>query len=212
MARKQIRVRVGLIGIAVLVCGIGAGTAMAQKNRNAQGGASSNEVTAAAASDGEYRVGPGDVLDINVWKEPEASAPAIVVRPDGKISLPLVHDIVVTEKTPMEIQAMLAEKLEPYIKSASVTVTVKEIRSKKVYVLGQVGHPGAYDIAQPKNILQILTEAGGPQPFAKQKSIYVLRNEGGKQQKLAFNYKEVVKGKKIDQNILLQPGDTVVVP
>ena len=136
----------------------------------------------------------------------------VVVRPDGKISLPLVNDLVVSGKTPMEIQEMVAAKLAPFIKDPNVTVTVREIRSKKVYLLGEVTKAGSYQIVQPTTVLQMLTDAGGLKPYAKAKSIYILRTENGRQRKLPFNYKDVVQGKKIEQNILLQPGDTIVVP
>ena len=165
----------------------------------------------AMPSDGDYRVGAGDMIQISVWKEPEIST-VVVVRPDGKISLPLANDLYVTGITPMEIQQIVTEKLSPFINLPNVTVTVREIRSKKVYVIGEVGRAGAYQITQPTTVLQILTEAGGLRPFAKTKGIYVLRTANGQQQKYPFNYKDVLKGKKIEQNILLQPGDTVVVP
>ena len=209
---KQTQVLIMFLGVFILF-GPGIGVSHAQKKGKAKLNAGAADGSSAIDnSESEYRVGPGDVIEISVWKEPEASAPAVVIRPDGKLSLPLVNDLFVNGKTPMEIQAMLAEKLEPYIKEPNVTVTVKEIKSKKVYVLGQVMHPGVFDIAQPTTVLQVLTLAGGPQPFAKLKSIYVLRTEGGKQEKLPFNYKEVVKGKKIEQNVQLKPGDNVVVP
>jgi polysaccharide export outer membrane protein len=165
----------------------------------------------AAQAEGDYRVGLGDSIQVSVWKEPEAST-IVVVRPDGKISLPLVNDLEVSGKTPMEIQEILAAKLSPFIKDPNVTVTVKEIHSHKVYVLGQVNKAGSYQIVQPTTILQMLTDAGGLQPYAKAKSIYVLRTENGQQRKLSFNYKDVVQGKKIEQNIFVQPGDTIVVP
>lgn len=161
--------------------------------------------------DSEYRVGAGDIVEISVWKEPDVSS-TIVVRPDGKISVPLINDFMVSGMTPTEIQNLITEKLTPFIKSPNVTVTVKEIRSKKVYVLGQVGKAGSYEVHQPTTVLQIITEAGGLAPFAKQKSIYVLRNESGSQKRMDFNYKDVVKGKNMAQNIVLIPGDTVVVP
>ena len=163
------------------------------------------------STNGDYHVGPGDVIIVSVWREPEASS-AVVIRPDGKISLPLVNDLSVDGKTPMEVQKIIAERLSPFIKTPNVTVTVKEINSKKVFVLGEVNRAGAYQITQPTTVLQILTEAAGLRPFAKQKAIYVLRTENGKQTKLPFNYKDVVQGKKIEQNVLLRPGDTVVVP
>lgn len=191
----------------------GLNTALGQKHD--KGGKVSDRDAGAAHADGdihpEYRVGPGDVVEISVWKEPEVSS-TVVIRPDGKISLPLINDVIVNGKTPTEIQALLTEKLGPLINSPNVTVTVKEIKSKKAYVLGQVVRGGVFDIAQPKTVLQVLTEAGGPQPFAKLKGIYILRMQDGKQQRLPFNYKDVIKGKNIDENVLLQPGDTVVVP
>jgi len=197
-----------------LLLSLGPGAAQAQNDRTGRPGAAGGQAATSSAMPvgTDYRVGPGDILEIDVWKEPEVSSPSVVVRPDGKISLPLVSDLLVSGKTPMEIQAMLEQVLDPSIKAANVTVIVKAIRSKKVYVLGEVAHPGSFDITQPTTILQVLTEAGGLQPFAKRKSIYVLRNEGGRQQKLPFNYKDVIEGKKIEQNVQLQPGDTVVVP
>ena len=163
------------------------------------------------STNGDYRIGPGDVIVVSVWKEPEASS-TVVIRPDGKISLPLVNDLSVDGKTPMEVQKIISEKLAPFIKSPNVTVTVQEIYSKKVFVLGEVNRAGAYQITQPMTVLQVLTEAQGLRPFANQKAIYVLRTENGKQVRLPFNYKDVVQGKKIEQNVLLHPGDTVVVP
>jgi polysaccharide export outer membrane protein len=165
-----------------------------------------------ASADSEYRVGTGDVLGISVWKEPEASVPSLVVRPDGKITLPLIEELSVNGKTPLEIQRAIEEKLSPYIKLPSVSVTVIEIRSKKVYVVGQVVHQGSFSLRQPTTVLQILTEAGGLQPFAKEKAIYILRKQAGKPVRLPFNYKDVVRGKKIEQNVQLEPDDTVVVP
>jgi polysaccharide export outer membrane protein len=165
----------------------------------------------AGAPSGDYRIGAGDSIQITVWREPEISA-GVVVRPDGKISLPLINELYVTGKTPMEIQAVITEKLAPFVKDPNVTVTVREIRSRKVYILGEVGRPGSYQILQPTTILQLLTDAGGLQPYAKSKSIYLMRVVNGQQQKFPFNYKEVVSGKKIEHNILVEPGDTIVVP
>ena len=215
MKCRRVKVLIGLLGLFLVsgfVFGPGLTKPQAQKKDSADKAASQRQAAAADGNlDNEFRVGPGDQILITVWKEPEVSG-SVVIRPDGKISMPLVNDVLVNGMTPMQVQSLLAEKLEPYIKSANVTVTVQTIRSKKVYVIGQVGRAGSYDITQPTTVLQLLTEAGGPQQFAKQKSIYVLRNEGGKQQKFKFNYKEVINGKKIEQNIIVQPGDTIVVP
>ena len=161
--------------------------------------------------DSDYRVGVGDVLQISVWKEPEVST-TVPIRPDGKISIPLVNDLEVTDKTPLEIQAIVAEKLSPFINDPNVTVIVRTVNSKKVYLVGEVAGAGAHQLLGPTTVLQILTEAGGLAPFAKQKDIYVLRTTNGKQEKFRFNYKDVIQGKKMEQNILLEPGDTIVVP
>jgi polysaccharide export outer membrane protein len=165
----------------------------------------------AAESDGDYRVGAGDSIQVYVWKEPDIST-TVVVRPDGKISVPLVNDLLVMGRTPLEIKEMVAGRLSPFINDPNVTITVREIRSKKVYALGMVNRTGSYQIVQPTTVLQVLTEAGGLQPFAKEDSIYILRVENGRQTKFPFRYKEVVQGKNIEQNIILQPGDTIVVP
>ena len=192
---------------ALLALGPEPVTAQSQTSNPSGSGSAQRDVQ----DDSDYRVGAGDVIEVSVWKEPEVST-TVVVRPDGKISIPLISDLVVSGKTPMQIQEIVAEKLAPIINLPNVTVTVKEINSKKVYVLGEVNRPGAYPLTQPMTVLQILTEAGGLQLYAKEKSIYILRIENGRQQRLPFNYKDVVQGKKMEQNIFLQPGDTVVVP
>ena len=200
----------GAISAMVMAAGLAAAqnpAALAGNNR-----ADIPQASGGVSVPADYRVGPGDILEISVWKEPDASSPSVLVRPDGKISMPLINDLYVSGKTPMEIQSIVMEKLAPYVNSPNVTVIIRSILSKKVYVLGEVARTGVFDIAQPKTVLQVLTEAGGLQQFAKQSSIYVLRNEGGKQKKLPFNYKEVVSGQKMEQNVELQPGDTIVVP
>jgi polysaccharide biosynthesis/export protein len=158
----------------------------------------------------EYIVGEGDVLHINVWKETEISQ-TVVVRPDGNISLPLVNEISVSGLSPRQIQQLLTEKLKSILTNPQITVSVAEVRSKMVYITGEVGKPGAYSVASPLNVLQLIARAGGLNEFANRKNIYILRGPD-KKNRLHFNYKEVVKGKNSQQNIILQPGDTVVVP
>ena len=195
---------------------LGAGGTAAQNGGTQTGGALSGDSSYAAGDQAanvgsDYRVGVGDMLQISVWKEPEISTTG-PIRPDGKISIPLVNDLEVTGKTPLEIQAIVAEKLAPFIKDPNVTVIVRTVNSKKVYLVGEVNGPGARQIMGPTTVLQILTEAGGLRPFAKEKDIYILRVTNGKQQKFRFNYKDVIKGEKMEQNIFLEPGDTIVVP
>jgi polysaccharide export outer membrane protein len=163
------------------------------------------------APDSSYKIGPQDVLRIDVWKEAEISR-AVPVRPDGKISLPLLNDVQASGLTAMELANNITEGLKKFINSPQVTVSVTEINSRRVYVTGEVSKPGAYPLLPNMTALQAVTSAGGFTQFARTKSIYILRNEGGKQTKFPFNYNDVVKGKRPDDNITLQPGDTIVVP
>ena len=158
-----------------------------------------------------YMVGESDILHINVWKEPDLSQ-TVVVRTDGNISLPLINEIKVSGMTPLQIQELIAEKLKSYINNPQVTVTVTDIRSKKAFITGEVLRPGSYSLNAQTSVLQLIAQAGGFTPFAKRDSIVVLRSENGKLTKMKFQYKEVVKGNKTEQNVALQPGDTVVVP
>ena len=134
------------------------------------------------------------------------------MRPDGKISVPLLNDVQASGLTAMELAASLRESLSKYLTSPQVTVTVNEINSRRVYITGEVIHPGTFPLLPNMTALQALSGAGGFTQFAKPKNIYVLRTEGGKQVKHPFNYKEVVKGNLADQNIFLLPGDVIVVP
>ncbi|SRR6266481_6000856 len=159
----------------------------------------------------EYIVGESDVIRVNVWKEPEVSQ-TVVVRTDGNISLPLINEVRVSGMTPIQIQIMVAEKLKNFLNNPQVTVTVTDIRSKRAFITGEVVRPGTYALNAQTTILQLIAQAGGFTPFAKKDGIVVLRTEDGKQSRLKFKYKEVVQGKKTEQNIALHPGDTVVVP
>ncbi len=164
-----------------------------------------------AQGQSEYKIGPQDMVRVDVWKEPDLSR-TIPVRPDGKISLPLLNDVQAAGLTAMQLAAAIREGLTKYITNPQVTVTVAEINSQRVYVTGEVMRPGAQPLLPGMTVLQALTSAGGFTQFAKIKSIYVLRTEDGKQVKHPFNYKNVINGKKPGDNILLQPGDTIVVP
>jgi polysaccharide export outer membrane protein len=165
---------------------------------------------AAGASD-TYKIGPQDMLRIDVWKEPDISR-SIPVRPDGKISLPLLNDVQAAGLTSMELAGVIRDGLTKYITSPQVTVTVTEINSRRVYCTGEVLKPGALSLLPNMTALQAISSCGGFTQFARIKGIYVLRNENGKQKQYPFNYKDVVKGKRPEDNILLQPGDVIVVP
>lgn len=158
-----------------------------------------------------YIIGEQDVLGVDVWKEKDISQ-TVVVRPDGKITIPLVDEVYVVGMTPLQLQSMLEEKLKPFLTVPQVTVIVKEISSRKVYLMGQVGRTGPFLINSTTTVLQLIAQAGGLRDFAKRKKIYIMRTENGKTEQFRFNYDEVIKGKHLDQNIVLRPGDTVVVP
>jgi polysaccharide export outer membrane protein len=164
-----------------------------------------------AAGEEEYKIGPQDVLQIDVWKEAELTR-RVPVRPDGKISLPLLNDVQAAGLTPTELSSVLTEGLKKFINSPQVTVTVSEINSRRVYITGEVAHAGAIPLLPNMTVLQALSSSGGFTQFAKTKAIYVLRTEDGKQVKHPFNYKDVRAGKNTDQNIMLLPGDEIVVP
>jgi polysaccharide export outer membrane protein len=162
--------------------------------------------------DDAFVIGVDDVLAINVWKEPEISR-SVPVRSDGKISLPLVGEVMARGETPKRLEDEITRKLQSYISEPEVTVIVQEIKSQKINVLGQVTHPGSYGLAGTTTVLDAIAIAGGFRDFAKQKGIYVLRqNADGSQVRLPFNYKEVIKGKSPNQNVVLEPRDTVVIP
>lgn len=161
--------------------------------------------------DTAYIVGIADELQISVWKEPDLSMP-VVVRPDGMITLPVIDDIRVVGLTTKQVQDVLTEKLKNVVSDPQVTVIVRNIRSRKVYLVGQVGHPGAVMLNGHETILQVLAESGGPGPYAKSDKIYILRNVSGRQEKLNFNYKKAVKGGDPAADIPLSNGDVIVVP
>jgi polysaccharide export outer membrane protein len=160
----------------------------------------------------EYIVGEADVLRINVWKEPEISQQNISVRPDGMISLPLVGVVSVRGMTPSQIQDVLKAKLMRFIDRPQVTVTVVDIQSKSVYLTGEVQRPGVYSLIAATNVVQLVVKGGGFTPYAHRKSVVVLRNNNGAQEKIKVNLAKVFRGEAMEQNIELLPGDTVVVP
>ena len=164
-----------------------------------------------ATDDPTYVIGQDDVLDISVWKEPEVSR-QVPVRPDGKISLPLLNDVQATGLTPMQLQAQLTEKLKKFLTDPQVTVIVTAINSRRVYLMGEINRPGAIPLVPNMTVLQAISTAGGLSQFANSSKIQILRTENGKQATYFFNYKDVIKGVKTDQNILLKPGDSIVVP
>jgi polysaccharide biosynthesis/export protein len=174
----------------------------------AQDSTQAKDPTASQAGPG-YVIGPDDTLYISVWKEPDLTE-TLPVRADGKISMPLLNDVQAAGLTPMQLGAALTDKLKKYVSDPRVTIVVTQMNSQRVYVTGEVLHPGAMNLTPNMTVLQALSSAGFTQ-FANTKGIYVLRNERGNETKLAVNYKKLIKGEG-GQNIALKPGDTIVVP
>jgi polysaccharide export outer membrane protein len=197
----------------LLWIGLFAAGMLAQSNTAAadtSGAAKPPDTPASSGSGSDYVIGADDMLNISVWKEPELTE-SLPVRPDGKISMPLLNDIPAAGLTPLQLRDSITEKLKKYIADPRVTVVVTAMNSRRIFVTGEVVHSGPLPLLPHMTMLQALAQAGFTQ-FANLKNIYLLRTENGRQVKLPFNYKEVVKGNHPEQNILLKPGDTLVVP
>ncbi len=164
-----------------------------------------------AASELQYRLQPGDVLLISVWKEKDLDTEALV-RPDGGLSFPLVGDLDAAGRTVAEVRATLTQRLKPFIPDPVVTVQIKLIGGNHIYVIGKVNKPGDFPFSTPVDVMQALSMAGGTTPFASLNEIVILRRHNGQEQVLRFRYAEVIRGRSLGQNVVLQSGDTVVVP
>ena len=165
----------------------------------------------APVQDSSYKIGPNDILNIFVWKEAELTRD-VTVMPDGKITYPLIGEITAQGMTASELKKVITDKLQSFVTAPEVTVIVKESRSQVVYTIGKLMKPGPYPLAPGMTVMQALSAAGGFAEWADPKNILIIRKEGGKETHLRFNYKEFTSGEKLEQNILLKPGDTVVVP
>jgi polysaccharide export outer membrane protein len=160
----------------------------------------------------DYRIGAGDVLQVSVWKSPEISVPTVTVRPDGMITIPLIKDVHVGQLTPSQAERLITDGLAKYIIDPNVTVIVATSNSKKVYIVGSVKTEGPIAYTYRMTVMQAISEAGGLTEYAKRRKIYVIRHEAGRDYRMDFNYDEVVRGTRMEQNIELLPGDTVVIP
>ncbi|MEO8256556.1 MAG: polysaccharide biosynthesis/export family protein [Acidobacteriota bacterium] len=167
-------------------------------------------VPADAPSD--YIIGSDDVLSVLFWNDKDLSAPLVTVRPDGKVTLPLLNDVQAAGRTPEQLRDAIKVAAQKYVEDPNPTVIVKEIKSRRVFITGQVEKPGTYALNGPTTILQLIAIAGGLKDFADSKKISLLRNDGGRPVVHAFNYQDVLKVKNLRQNIELRPDDTVVVP
>ena len=165
----------------------------------------------APVQDSSYKIGPNDILNIFVWKEAELTRD-VTVMPDGKITYPLIGEIIAQGQTASELKKIITERLQNFVTAPEVTVIVKESRSQVIYSIGKVTKPGPYPLAPGMTAMQALSAAGGFAEWADPKNILIVRKEGGKEIQLRFNYKEFTSGENLQQNILLAPGDTIVVP
>jgi polysaccharide export outer membrane protein len=172
---------------------------------------SATEAPKSAVADPNYIIGAQDVISVSVWKEAELTR-EVPVRPDGKISMPLLNDVQAAGLTPTQLAAQITVSLKKFVADPQVTIIVTQINSQRIYILGEVTRAGAYPLLPQMTLLQALSSAGGFTIFANLKKIYLLRQENGKQQKYPFDYKQVLAGKNSDQNIVLKAGDTIVVP
>ena len=173
--------------------------------------AATTGAAAAAAPPPGYVIGPADVLSIVFWRDKEMSA-EVTVRPDGKISLPLLNEIYAAGFTPEQLRDKVTKAAERYIDDPNATVVVREINSRKVFITGSIEKPGTFTLAGPMTVLQLIAMAGGLKEYADKSKIVILRSENGTSTGFRFNYKQVVEQKKMGQNIELKPGDTVIVP
>ena len=200
---------------ALLVVALGAASVGAQQPPAAPpagaAGAAAAPVAGAVPVPADYVIGPEDVLGVVYWRDKDMTGD-VAVRPDGKISLPLLNDVQAAGMTPAQLRDKLVDASKQYFEDPSITVVVKQMNSRKVFITGEVGKPGPYPLAGPTTVLQLISIAGGLRDYADSKKILIVRNENGKQTSFLFNYKDVVSRKNLRQNIELKPGDTVIVP
>ncbi len=166
---------------------------------------------AALAKEATYFIGPGDTLEISVWKD-ESLSRQVIVPPDGVVSFPLIGDIPATNLTVTDLRKIVTEKLSEYVPDVTVTVMILQFNSLKGYVIGKVNKPGEFPISMETSVIQILSMAGGLSPFASRDKIFILRQKNGETVRIPFDYWQMLKGENLEQNILLQRGDVVVVP
>jgi len=201
---------VAIVAICVALFESAAGAQSARADGAAAIGASYSP-TATSALPADYVIGAEDVLSVVFWREKEMSAD-VVVRPDGKISLPLLKDVQAAGYTPEQLTGVLVSAATKYVSQPNATVIVKEINSRKVFIVGQVAKPGGYPMTGNMTVLELIALSGDVLEFAKSKNMVVVRKQNDREQRFKFNYKDVLKGKDVQQNILLKPGDTVIVP
>jgi polysaccharide biosynthesis/export protein len=202
-------VRVTLFG--VICAAIASASLSAQSAATPSVAASDRAAATAVPLPADYVIGPEDVLGVVFWRDQEMTSD-VTVRPDGMVTLPLLGDLAAAGLTPEALRDQIQKAATKYMQDPNVTILVKQINSRKVFITGEVTTPGAYPLTGPRTVMQLIAVAGGLTEFADGKNITVMRAEEGRTRSFKFNYKDVAKGVKLDQNIQLKPGDTVVVP
>ena len=207
--------RWSLIVAGCVACSLSAGR-VTYAQQNLPNGVAPSSAAPAAVPTGitpppDYIIGPNDQLSILFWREKDLSAD-VLVRPDGKISLPLLNDVQAGGLTPEQLRVKVTEAAQRFVDDPNATVVVRQINSRKVFITGEVEKPGEYALAGPTTVLQLIATAGGIKEYADKEKIVILRIENGRETTLKFNYQQVVRQQKPNQNIMLKPGDTVVVP
>jgi len=205
--RKLLRRSACALFVFVVLCAPG----IAQDQRLQDRASNNGGPIASDSVPPDFVIGADDVLSIVFWQETAMSS-EVVVRPDGKISLPLLKDVQAAGYTPEQLTATLVKAASKYVAQPNATVIVKQIHSRKVFIVGQVAKPGSFPLTGDMTVLQLISLAGDVLEYAKSKDIVVVSKENGSEHRSKFNYKDVLKGKHIEQNILLRPGDTVIVP
>ena len=201
------------VSAALAIVMLGPGTALAQSTQAQQPPAAARPAVpgTVVATDPGYTIGPEDVLGVLFWRDADMSGD-VVVRPDGMITLPLLRDVKAAGFTPDELADRIQKAAREYVTDASVTVVVRQMNSRKVFITGEVARPGAYPLTSTMTVMQLIAVAGGLTEFADSKKISIMRLEGGQTKTFTFHYNDVAQGKRRQENLVLKPGDTVVVP
>jgi polysaccharide export outer membrane protein len=208
----------------LLLCGVSSARAQAQTDTQTQGTVPAQPPAAVARNatppadlptgvplPPDYLIGIDDVLTVFFWREKDLTGD-VTVRPDGRITIPLLNDITAVGLTPDQLRTQVTQLADKFVQDPTVTIVVKQINSRKVFITGQIAKPGPYPLQGPLTVMQLIAMAGGVHEFADQDKITILRVEGGKPLSIPFNYEQVKKRKNLQQNILLKPGDTIIVP
>ena len=192
----------------LVTCTLGAGRLRAADEKTAD----TKLTWSAKASHNDYKIGAGDILEITIWKEPDLSREEVLVRTDGKISFPLLNDVQAAGLTPLEMKGNMETGLKEFISTPFVTITVTSPDSQRIYILGEVLNTGEYPLTKNLTVLQAFALAGGFTEWASKKEIILMRKEGGKEKIYRINYKNIIKGKELSQNLKLKADDTIIVP